>query len=60
MQRPLKENGKDKTSLHGDSLEGSFINKNNTSEAKGAAIQIDVNAQNGKQLVIDGFNRKCN
>ena len=43
-----------------NSLDGSYINRNIINEAKGPAPVTESDAQNAKQLVVNGFNEKCN
>ena len=53
-----KENSKDVLKLGNDTVDGSYINKNNQGEAKGMAMESDAKTENAKQLVIDDFNKK--
>ena len=47
--------------LHcGNSLDGSYINRNIINEAKGPAPVAESDTQNLKQLVVKDFNEKCN
>ena len=54
-----KENSKDVVKFGNDTLDGSYINKNNEDKAKGMATESDAITENAKQLVIVNFNKKC-
>ena len=55
----LKENSKDVVKLGDDTLDGSYINKNNEGEANGTLTESNTKTKKAKHLVIDGFNVRC-
>ena len=59
INRISRENSKDVAKLGDDTLDGSYINRNNECKTKGTVTERDMKAENAKQLVIDDFNKKC-
>ena len=47
-------------SYSNNSLEGSYISKNDINQAKHPASVAESDAQNAKQLLVVDFNKKCN
>ena len=43
-----------------NSLDGSYIDKNDVSKVKDPALVVNDNVQNAKWLVVVDFNEKCN
>ena len=60
LQKPLKESSEAMALCCDNSLDGSYINRNVINEAKGPAPVVESDAQAVKQLVVKGFNEKCN
>ena len=60
IQKRLKESTEAMVSYCDNSLDGSYINKNDANEAKGLAPVAESDVQNAKQLVVVDFNEKCN
>ena len=59
IQKPLKESNETMASHCNNSLDGSYISKNDVNEVKGPILVAESYSQNAKWLVVVDFTEKC-